>query len=81
MNWPATGMSGAICVHGGRVYIKAMHTFLTFFVPSHDKPQLFCFKGNMQSSIVPIQCTVLHVTKLACTCVHAGWAWQLTSIY
>ena len=77
MNWPVTQMSGETCVHSARAYSKAMHTIPTFFVPDHEKLQPFYFEGNMQSQIVPIQCMVLHVTKLACTCIQASRTWQL----
>ena len=83
VNWPATRMSGETCVHSARAYSKAMHTIPTFFVPNHEKPQPFYFEGNMQSQIVPIQCMVLHVTKLACTYTHvrASRVCQLTSTH
>ena len=57
MNWPATRMSGETCVHSARAYSKAMHTIPTFFVPNHEKPQPFYFEGNMQSQIVPSNCS------------------------
>ena len=79
VNWPATRMSGETCVHSAKVYSNAMLTIPTFFVPNHnEKPQPFYFEGNMQNLIVPIQCMVLRVTKLACTHVRAGRVCQLT---
>ena len=80
MNWPLTWISNAtvqtVLAHTQRPCIQ----FLLFCYKSQETSTLY-FIGNMQSPIVLIQCMVLHVTNLACTCVQASRVWQLASIY